>query len=178
MATKKPGKQRKRAYEADLNTRRDMLSSHLSKELRAQYNRRSLPVRKGDEVKVVRGNSKGKVGKISAIDYKNYVVFIEGITDKRTVGTAAQIPLRSSNLMIVNPDLNDEQRRKTLLRKVKEIKVPEKVEKKEAAKAVAQENKTEVNHEAEKASGAGVLESGEKGNKVGSRSKAGSAQKA
>ena len=126
----------------------------------------------------MRGKERGRAGKISAIDYRNYVVFIEGITDKRTVGTAAQIPFSASNLLVVNPDLNDEQRRKTLLRKVKEIRMPERAEKKEAAKAAGQENKTEVKHEAEKASGAGVLESGEKGDKVGSRSKAGSAQKA
>jgi large subunit ribosomal protein L24 len=135
MVSKSPRKQRKNLFEAPLQERRNMVSSHLSKELRTQYKRRSLPLRKGDEVKVMTGKEKGKTGKVSKINYKDYQVFIEGITDKRTIGTAVQVPFHASNLIIISPELNDEKRRKILLRKVKEVKIPEKpVEKKEEAK--------------------------------------------
>lgn len=176
LKSEKPRKQRKFLHEAPLHKRRKIIAAHLSKDLIRQYKRRSLPLKKGDEVKIVRGKERGKVGKISRIDSKYYQVFLEGVTRKRTVGTAAQTAFHPSNLLIVNPDLTDEKRRKILLRKVKEIKIPEKKEepKKETKKS---EEKTEVKHETEKATGAAVLESGEEGKKVGSHTKTGTAQK-
>ncbi|MBI2545172.1 MAG: 50S ribosomal protein L24 [Candidatus Aenigmarchaeota archaeon] len=61
--SKAPGKQRKFLHDAPLHLKRKILSSHLSKELKAKYTRRSLAVRKGDEVHVMRGKFKGKTGK-------------------------------------------------------------------------------------------------------------------
>jgi large subunit ribosomal protein L24 len=108
--SKKPRKQRKALYTAPLHKRRKLLSAHLSKELREKYKRRSLPIRKGDEVKVLRGEFKGKVGKVSKVDLKKLKVYVEGITRKRTVGTEVQVPIHPSNLMIINPDLSDKRR--------------------------------------------------------------------
>jgi len=108
--SKKPRKQRKALYTAPLHKRRKLLSAHLSKELREKYKRRSLPIRKGDEVKVLRGEFKGKVGKVSKVDLKKLKVYVEGITRKRTVGTEVQVSIHPSNLMIINPDLSDKRR--------------------------------------------------------------------
>ena len=45
--------------------RRCLMSAPLSKELRTKYGVRSMPVRKDDEVQVVRGHYKGQqVGKV------------------------------------------------------------------------------------------------------------------
>ena len=45
--------------------RRRLMSAPLSKELRTKYGVRSMPVRKDDEVQVVRGHYKGQqVGKV------------------------------------------------------------------------------------------------------------------
>jgi large subunit ribosomal protein L24 len=99
------------------------LSAHLSKELRQKYKRRSLPVRKGDEVEVMRGEFKKKRGKISRVDSKDYKVYIEGMTIKRTDGTERQVAFHPSNLKIINLNLDDKRRVKTLERKMKkEIK--------------------------------------------------------
>merc|ERR1712053_54545 len=58
-------KNRKRHFEAPSHIRRKLMSAPLSKELRQKYNVRSMPIRKDDEVQVVRGHYKGQqVGKI------------------------------------------------------------------------------------------------------------------
>ncbi len=115
--SKKPRKQRKFLYTAPLHLRRKMLASHLSKELRGKYKRRSLPIRKGDEVLVMRGKFKGKTGKISRVNLKKYRVYIEGVTRKRTVGTEVQVSIHPSNLQITNLNLADKKRIKILERK-------------------------------------------------------------
>lgn len=119
MKSSKPRKQRKFLFTAPLHLRRKFLSSHLSKELREKYNRRSLPVRKGDEVEVMRGEFKKKRGKISRVNLKKYKVYIEGITRKRTTGVDVQVPIHASNLRIINLNLEDKRRAKILERKAK-----------------------------------------------------------
>jgi len=114
--SKKPRKQRKFLYNAPLHLRRKMISAHLSKELREQYKRRSLPLRKGDEVKVMRGEFKGTVGKIVKIDTKKYKVYIDTVKKKRSVGTEYLVPISPSNLMIVKLNLDDKYRLKMLER--------------------------------------------------------------
>ncbi len=124
----KPRKQRKFLYTAPLHVKRGILSSHLSKELRKLYKRRAMPLRKGDEVQVMRGNFKGKTGKIAKVNYKKYRVYIEGVTRKRTVGTEAQVGIHPSKLRIVNMELGDKLRQKILERKgvkVMPVQIPQ-----------------------------------------------------
>lgn len=115
--SKKPRKQRKFLYTAPLHIRRKFMAAHLSKELRDKYKRRSLPVRKGDEVKIMRGEFAGKTGKVSRVDLRKYKVYVEGITRKRTVGTTVQVPIHPSNLLLINLNLDDKRRVKILQRK-------------------------------------------------------------
>ena len=96
-SSKKPRKQRKFLHQAPLHLRRKLMAAHLSKELREKYKTRSLPVRKGDEVEVMRGKFKGKKGKIMKVDLKKYKVYIEGITIRRTDGTERLAPIHPSN---------------------------------------------------------------------------------
>ncbi len=113
----KPRKQRKFLYTAPIHLRRKVLASHLSKELREKFKRRALPLRKGDEIQVMRGKFKGKTGKVARVNYKKYRVYIEGVTRKRTVGTEAQVSLHPSKLKIINLNLDDKRRQKILGRK-------------------------------------------------------------
>ncbi|MGC8993263.1 MAG: 50S ribosomal protein L24 [Candidatus Aenigmatarchaeota archaeon] len=114
--SKKPRKQRKFLREAPLHIRRKIISAHLSKELREKYKRRSLPLRKGDEVKIMRGEFKGTIGKIVRIDTKNYKVYVDTAKKKRTVGTEYLVPISPSNLMIIKLNLDDKYRMKILER--------------------------------------------------------------
>jgi len=137
IASSKPRKQRKFMFTAPFHMRRKMVAAHLSKDLRKRFKIRSFPIRKGDEVMIMRGEQKKQKGKVSRVDVKNYQVYIEGIKRKRTAGTEVQIPFHASNLLILNLDLSDKMRVKALERKTKtQIKVePKKPEvKKEEVK--------------------------------------------
>jgi len=121
--SKKPRKQRKFLFTAPLHLRRKLMAAHLSKELFKKYKTRSLPVRRGDEVEVMRGEFKKRRGKISRVDLKKYKIYIEGIMRKRTDGTERQVPIHSSNLRIINLNLEDKKRVKILERRMKHGKV-------------------------------------------------------
>jgi len=116
MKSKKPSKQRKAFYQAPLHKKHKFLSAHLSKDLRKQFNKRSLPVRKGDEVKVMRGQFKGTIGKISKVDLKKLKVYVDNIKRKRVSGEEVHVPIHASNLMIINPILEDPRRKKVIER--------------------------------------------------------------
>merc|ERR1711933_534581 len=55
-------KSRKSHFTAPSHIRRKLMSAPLSAELRAKYNVRSVPIRKDDEVQVVRGTFKNREG--------------------------------------------------------------------------------------------------------------------
>ena len=60
--------------------RRRLMSAPLSKELRTKYGVRSMPVRKDDEVQVVRGHYKGQqVGKVVNCYRSKFRIYIERI---------------------------------------------------------------------------------------------------
>ena len=119
MKSKKPTKQRKALYQAPLHKKHKLLSAHLSKDLRKQFNKRSLPVRKGDEVKVMRGKFKGVTGKISRVDLKKLKVYVDNVKRKRVSGEEVHVPIYASNLMIINPILEDSRRKKVIERSKK-----------------------------------------------------------
>jgi large subunit ribosomal protein L24 len=116
MNSKKPSKQRKAIYKAPLHMRHKLLSAHLSKELRKQWKRRSLPVRKGDEVKIMRGKFKGTTGKISKVDLKKLKVYIENVKRKKVSGEEVHVPIHPSNLLMINPVMEDPKRKKIIER--------------------------------------------------------------
>lgn len=128
-SSKQPRKQRKYRANAPLHIKRKMIASHLSKELREKYKRRSFPVRKNDVVKILRGSFKGKQGKVSKVDTKKMKVYVEGIVRTKKDGTKVPVPLDPSNLMIVSLNLEDKKRVKALERKLKEKESKESKEK-------------------------------------------------
>jgi len=115
-------KQRKYRVNAPLHVKRKFLSATLSKELRKKYGR-NIELRKGDEVKIMRGKFKGKQGKISDVDLKNSKVGIEGIQRVKKDGSKVNVFVHASNLKIINLDLEDRKR-------FKRKKLGEKTEKK------------------------------------------------
>ncbi len=109
-SSKQPRKQRKYRYNAPFHVRKKFISAHLSKELIKKYKKRSVPLRKGDEVEVMRGKYKKRTGKISRIDLKKLKVYIEGITRKRVAGTEVPLGFQPSNLRIMSLNLGDKKR--------------------------------------------------------------------
>jgi len=123
MKSKRPSKQRKALYQAPLHRRQKLLSAHLPKHLRKEMLKRSLPLRKGDEVKIMRGEFQGKTGKISEVDLKRLKVYIEGIKRKKVSGEEVSVPIHPSNLLITSPVLDDPRRKKIIDRTVNARKV-------------------------------------------------------
>ena len=73
--SKKTRKQRKYLENAPLHIKQKFMGCHLIKELRKKYNKRSLSARKGDKVKILRGQFKGQIGKIDRMDIKKSKIF-------------------------------------------------------------------------------------------------------
>ncbi|MFH0798096.1 MAG: 50S ribosomal protein L24 [Candidatus Woesearchaeota archaeon] len=118
-----PRKQRKFVHNAPLHIKpKIMLISTLSKELRKKHNKRNMRLRKGDTVKIMRGQFKGKKGKVDEIETKKDKIYIEGIEHIKKDGTKAFYPLKASNLMITELNLDDKKRKKILARKNPNVK--------------------------------------------------------
>jgi len=120
MKSIKPRKQRKMLYNAPLHKKRRWLSSHLAENLLLKYDKRSVPVITGDEVKVMRGSFKGHKEKVSLIRVKKQVVEVEGITTVKADGTKIAKPIHASNLLITKLNLTDRWRRQKLERGLSE----------------------------------------------------------
>jgi len=118
-SSSQPRKQRKFRFNAPKNTRRKFLSVHLDQDLRKKYGRRSFPLRKGDEVKVMVGKFKGKSGKVSITDLSRLKVFIDGLQRSKVDGTKVNIPFEPSNLLITKLDLEDRKRMGAITKKRK-----------------------------------------------------------
>merc|ERR1711964_554873 len=91
-----------------------IMSASLSKELRAKYNARSMPIHKDDEVKIVRGHYKGEqTGKVITVYRKKYVVHIERIQREKANGQTVHLGIHPSNVVITKLKLSKD--RKALL---------------------------------------------------------------
>ena len=117
--SKKPKKQRLYRYRAPSHIKQKLVGVHLSKELRKKYNSRSLGLKKGDKVKIVRGQFKGKNGTVEKINLKKDRVMINGIEIAKKDGTKTMYPIRSPNLIIIELKLDDKTRQKMIDRKGK-----------------------------------------------------------
>ena len=95
-----------------------MMSANLNKELRKKYGKRNFPLRKGDNVKIMRGELKKKKGKIALVDLKKLRVSIEGIQRAKKDGTKVNVWFNASNLQIQELNLDDKERRKAIERGV------------------------------------------------------------
>ncbi len=109
-----PRKQRKAMYDAPHHVARKAMASHLSEELLLKYNRRSLTIIKGDEVKVLRGDFSGKSGKVIGIDTRARRVTVDGVINKKADGTEVPRAIHASNLLLVKLNLEDNRRREKL----------------------------------------------------------------
>lgn len=108
----KPKKQRKMYAEMPLHKRQKTMAVHLGKELRKRIGKRALVIKKGDKVKIMRGNSRGKTGKVAAVYYGRRIVHVEGIVRKRSDGREVPVQLHASNLLLLEMEGKDDRRAK------------------------------------------------------------------
>jgi len=131
VSSSQPRKQRKYRYNAPMHVRQKFVSAHLSEALRNRFGKRSLSLRKGDEVKVMRGYKKGYRGKVDRVDLKKCKVYIEGYNFKKVDGSEMMKSIHPSNLIIVEPKMDDK-RRQMIIERSRGSKKDEKAEKTQA----------------------------------------------
>ena len=169
MVSAQPRKQRKLLFNAPLHRRRKWLAAHLDEPLLLKYDRRSLPVVKGDTVKIMRGIFRGHVNKVIKVDVKRGFVEVEGAIMTKADGKKVAKPIHPSNLLITKLNLTDPWRRKKLekglpeeirkeiekeaeeqLREMEEEKTKEMAEKEKVAEEAKEEEKAEEKKKEEK----------------------------
>lgn len=92
------------------------MSAPLSKELREKYKVRSLPVRKHDEVMIVRGQYHDGEGKVTQVYRKKWCIYVERVTRDKENGESIPVGIHPSKVVITRIRL-DKDRRKLLERK-------------------------------------------------------------
>jgi len=133
-----PRKQVKFRANAPNHIKKTFMGSTLDKELRTKYGRRSIEVRKGDEVKVMRGKFKGKQGKVGVVDVKHTRLQVDGIQRAGKAGGEKLITwFHPSKVKIIILNVDDKKRLKSG-KKVEEVK------KAEEKKDVVQKKTAEV----------------------------------
>ncbi|KAL1977046.1 hypothetical protein VTN31DRAFT_3328 [Thermomyces dupontii] len=110
-------KSRKAHFSAPSSVRRVIMSAPLSKELREKYNVRSIPIRKDDEVTVVRGSNKGREGKVTSVYRLKWVIHIERLVREKSNGLNVPIGIHPSKVVITKLKLDKD--RENLLERIK-----------------------------------------------------------
>ncbi|KAI6109547.1 ribosomal protein L24 [Pisolithus sp. B1] len=99
-------KSRKAHFTAPSSVRRKIMSSPLAKDLRTKYSVRSLPIRKDDEVRIVRGK----------VYRKKWVIYVDRVQRDKSSGASVPIGIHPSKVVITTIKL-DKDRRAILDRK-------------------------------------------------------------
>lgn len=95
-------KQRKYRANAPKHIKGKFLSAPLAKDLREKHNTRSLRVRAGDEVEVLRGSFKGDSGKVERVDAKHAKIYVSGIERVSPSGSKNMVAIAASNVRIIS----------------------------------------------------------------------------
>lgn len=142
MKSIKSRKQRKELFNAPIHKRRKWISAHLEENLLLKYDKRGVPVIKGDTVRVMRGSFKGHEDRVVHVNIRRRQVEIEGMTMTKADNKKIAKPIHASNLMITKLNLTDKWRRSKLESNLsEETKKEIEKEAKEQIKEVAEEKK-------------------------------------
>lgn len=107
---------RKAHFTAPSHKRRVIMSAPLSKELRAKYNVRSLPIRKDDEVMIVKGKHNSREGKVTNVFRSKFAINVERVSRDKANGQTHNIPIKANKVVITKIRL-DKDRKAILERK-------------------------------------------------------------
>ena len=116
--------QRKRLLSAPSSLRRKIMSCRLNKELRTKHKVRSLPIRKNDIVKILKGKAKNKTGKVTSVYRKRWCILVDKVTRDKQNGQPVNVPIKTSNCVIETLHLDKD--RKDLIERVSRLANKEK----------------------------------------------------
>ncbi|BBE41709.1 50S ribosomal protein L24 [Conexivisphaera calida] len=90
------------------------LNAHLSEDLVKEYGIRSVRVRTGDVVKVLRGSYRGVEGKVIKVYLDEGRVAVEGLTRQNSRGENSPVRIHASKVLVTRLNLDDKVRREAL----------------------------------------------------------------
>lgn len=120
--TTKPSKQRRQAALATEKDLQRQMRGNLSEKLREKYGIRSVSVRKGDTVKILRGDFAGIEGKVIETHRRSQRVTVEGVTREKVSGEQTRVPVHVSKITVTSLDMGDRWRSEKLEKKPEEPK--------------------------------------------------------
>lgn len=108
-------KVRKHFFNATKEEKHIAMSAPLSKALQKEYGIKRLPIRRDDEVEVVRGQMKNRTGKVVAVKLSTMRINVESVTKQKMSNETVFIPIHPSNVVITK--LKMDKHRKGLIEK-------------------------------------------------------------
>lgn len=78
---------------------------------------RSIPIRKDDEVTVVRGSNKGRDGKVTSVYRLKYVIHVERVAKEKSNGTSVPMGIAPSKVIITKLKIDKD--RESILERIK-----------------------------------------------------------
>ncbi|NPA22397.1 MAG: 50S ribosomal protein L24 [Candidatus Micrarchaeota archaeon] len=90
---------RKKFFNTPVHKRKELVRAPVAQE--AGIDKKRDVVKTGDTVRVLRGDHKGKEGKVVKVDRKRVRIYIEGIQRKNSQGKDVYIPIHPSNVIII-----------------------------------------------------------------------------
>lgn len=106
-----PRKQRKYRHNAPLHVKQKFVSAPLSEELRKKHAKKTVRVRKGDVVKIMRGQFRSQRGKVERVDLNRSRIFVENAHLIKRDGTKVSYPIHASNVRVEELMLEDKKRK-------------------------------------------------------------------
>ena len=91
-----------------------MICSSLADNLREQYATKSVRVKKGDNVRVMRGEYSGIEGKIEKVNTLRGTLAIEGVQREKVRGGNVKVQIHASNVQVIGLNLEDKLRENSL----------------------------------------------------------------
>merc|ERR1711911_197549 len=101
MSTKR-SRSRKAHWNSGTKERRKIMSAKLSKEMRAKYGIKTMPICRGDEIIMMNGTHVDKEARVTSVYRKRFIIQTDKITLKNSHGKDVPISIQPSNVMITN----------------------------------------------------------------------------
>jgi large subunit ribosomal protein L26e len=86
------------------------MSCRLSKELREKHSTRNVPIRRGDEVKVLKGKAKNKTGKVVQVYRKKWCIHVDKVNRDKQNGQSVFLPIKPSYCVIEKLQMNKDRK--------------------------------------------------------------------
>ena len=106
-------KVRKAFFNASKDDKHVALSAPLSKELQETHGIKRLPIRRDDEVRIVRGKFPDREGRVTAVKLSTMRILIDQVQFEKVNGQQVPVPIHPSNVVITK--LKMDKHRKELI---------------------------------------------------------------